>query len=413
MDSNGDPFLLLVGAVRAGDVERASALFAEHPELDGRLGESMPDSFGSPVLFAAAEHSSRALVELLLAHGADINGRSDWWAGSFGILDGCKPDFAPYLIERGAAVDAHSAARLGMLDCLAELVADDPHIVHARGGDGQTPLHFASTVDVAQFLLANGADMNAIDVDHESTPAQWMLRDRQDVARFLVTRGCRTDILMASALGAYELVRRHLDENPASIRTRVTAHSFPMRNARAGGTIYTWTLGGNKSAHVVARENGHDDVLRLLMERSPDELKLAQACLLGDDTLFETLLARRPNLVDSLSTDEHRMLVEALWNDNRAAVRMMLAAGWPVDVRGAAGETPLHVAAWFGQADIVRDLLGRGARLDVRDEQYHSTPLDWARHGALNCWRRQNGSYPLTEQLLNAASRSGQSEGPA
>ncbi len=73
-------------------------------------------------------------------------------------------------------------------------------MVHARGGDGQTPLHFASTVEIAEFLLAHGADMDALDVDHESTPAQYMLRvehvrhyprDRQDVARYLVSRGCR------------------------------------------------------------------------------------------------------------------------------------------------------------------------------------------------------------------------------
>jgi len=41
-------------------------------------------------------------------------------------------------------------------------------------------------------------------VDHESTPAQYMLRvqqkrrnprNRQEVARYLVSRGCRTDIL--------------------------------------------------------------------------------------------------------------------------------------------------------------------------------------------------------------------------
>ena len=77
--------------------------------------------------------------------------------------------------------------------------------MHARGGDGQTPLHFATTIDVAQLLLDHGADIDARDVDHESTPAQCMVRDRQEVARYLVSRGCRTDILMAAALGDLEL----------------------------------------------------------------------------------------------------------------------------------------------------------------------------------------------------------------
>src|SRR6202011_4361245 len=117
---------------------------------------------------------------------------------------------------------------------------------------GQTPLHFASTVEVAEFLLANGAEIDARDVDHESTPAQYMLRveqkrhyprDRQDVARFLVARGCRTDILMAAALGDADLVRRHLDADPECIRMSVSEEWFPKQDPRAGGTIYISTGG--------------------------------------------------------------------------------------------------------------------------------------------------------------------------
>jgi very-short-patch-repair endonuclease len=50
----------------------------------------------------------------------------------------------PFLVERGAVIDAHAAARLGMISKLTELVAADQNVVHAKGGDGQTPLHFAS-----------------------------------------------------------------------------------------------------------------------------------------------------------------------------------------------------------------------------------------------------------------------------
>jgi hypothetical protein len=64
-------------------------------------------------------------------------------------------------------VDIHAAARLGMLDRVRELIAADRESVHARGGDGQTPLHFASTVDIAAYLLDQGAEIDARDVDHE------------------------------------------------------------------------------------------------------------------------------------------------------------------------------------------------------------------------------------------------------
>src|SRR4029079_2965678 len=199
--------------------------------------------FDSVLMNAAAERQNLEMIDLLLASGADINARSGWWAGGFGVLDTCKPDFAPRLIERGAVVDAHSAARLGMLDLLRQLVMKNRDVVHACVGDGQTPLHFASTVAIAEFLLEHGADIDARDIDHESTPAQWMLGDRQDVARFLVARVCSVDILMATALGDLDRVRHYLDRDVAAVGTSVSDKYFPKQNPHGGGTIYIWTLG--------------------------------------------------------------------------------------------------------------------------------------------------------------------------
>ena len=116
-----------------------------------------------------------------------------------------RPTLRLYAIERGAVVDVHAAARLGLVERLRQLISSTPALVHEPGGDGQTPLHFASTVEIAEYLLDHGAEIDALDVDHESTAAQYMVRDRQDVARYLIQRGCRTDILMAAALGDIEL----------------------------------------------------------------------------------------------------------------------------------------------------------------------------------------------------------------
>ncbi|MEO8336390.1 MAG: ankyrin repeat domain-containing protein [bacterium] len=395
------PFAALSAAVRANDVDAASQLLDAHPELSARLDESAPDgAFGGTVLLSAVDSRNREMVDLLLKHGANIDARSHWWAGGFGVLDSCDAEFAAFLIERGATVDAHAAARLGMLDRLKTLVEANPDVVRARGGDGQTPLHFASTVEIATYLLANGADIDARDVDHESTPAQYMIRDRQDVARFLVTRGCTTDILMAAALGATELVRRYLDADPAAIQTRVTRKFFPMRHPHAGGTIYTWTLGSEKSVHVIAREFGHEDVYRLLLERSSDATKLAQACELGDEEAVRTLLQQNPYLAKSLSADEQRRLAVAAQGNNAAAVRLMIDAGWPLDARGDLGATALHHAAWMGNAAIVRDLLQHGAPVEIRGDTYDMTPLGWALHGSENSWRKDTGEYDEVVQLL-------------
>ncbi|MEO5814830.1 MAG: ankyrin repeat domain-containing protein [Gemmatimonadaceae bacterium] len=395
------PFASLSAAVRANDVDAAGQLLQAHPQLSARLNEAAPDgAFGETVLLSAVASENREMVDLLLRHGADIDARSHWWAGSFGVLDGCDPEFAAFLIERGATVDAHAAARLGMLDVLQRHVAANPDVVRARGGDGQTPLHFASTVEIATYLLAHGADMNALDVDHESTPAQYMVRDRQDIARLLVTRGCTTDILMAAALDATDLVRRYLDDDPATVQTRVSRKFFPMRHPHAGGSIYTWTLGSEKSAHVIAHEFGHEDVFQLLMQRSSDTTKLVVACEVGDDALVRSLLQENAYLARSLSSGEQSRIVGAAQGNDTAAVRLMIDAGWPLDARGDLGGTALHHAAWMGNAEIVRDLLEHGAPVGIRGDTYDMTPLGWALHGSEHSWRKDTGDYDEVVQLL-------------
>jgi len=218
--------------VSDGDAQRVKELLENYPELKARIDEPLPHyGFGQNALFAAVQRGDRATIDVLLRAGANIRKRTEWWAGGFGVLDDCDPSLVGFLVERGAVIDAHAAARLGMMTKLTELVAADPNGVHARGGDGQTPLHFASTAEVAGFLLDHGAEIDALDVDHESTPAQYMLRvdqkrhyprDRQDVARYLIARGCKTDLLMASAIGDMDLVRRHLDEDPGCIRMKAS-----------------------------------------------------------------------------------------------------------------------------------------------------------------------------------------------
>ena len=284
-----------------------------------------------------------------------------------------------------------------------------PEVVHARGGDGQTPLHFASTVEVAEFLLANHAEIDARDVDHESTPAQYMLRvdqkrhyphDRQDVARYLVSRGCRTDILMAAALGDLDLVRRHLDSDPNCIRMSVSEEWFPKKDPRAGGTIYIWTLGAHRTAHSVARDFGHEDVYQLLLQRTPEDLKLSLACELGDEAAFRAFLSKHPDAAKTLSEVEQRKLPDAAQTNNTEAVRLMLEAGWPVDTPGEMGATALHWAGFQGNAEMARHILRFHPALEMKSQEYAGTALAWALFGSGNGWRRDTGNYVGTIQAL-------------
>jgi ankyrin repeat protein len=394
----------LVAAVKAGSVEETRRILAGDPDARQRIDDPHADlPFDSTVLMCAVNQKNHALIGALLDAGADPNARSRWWAGGFGVLDSADKGLVPFLIERGAKVDAHAAARLGMLDELDRLLSANPALVHARGGDGQTPLHFAANIDIARFLVERGAEINAIDVDHEGTPVQYMVRDRQAVARYLVSRGANTDILLTAALGDVERTRQHLDRSPESVNMTVSEQWFPKRNPRSGGIIYIWTLGADKSPHAVAREFGHTQVLDVLMERSPLTLQLAEAASAGDEAHVRELVKTRSDLVADLSHDQRERLVHAAKRNDPAAVRLMLHVGWPADVRSQ-GTTALHWAAFHGNAEMVRELLAADAPADVRDEEHDGTPLDWAQYGSQHGWHCRTGDYTGTLEALKSRS---------
>jgi ankyrin repeat protein len=387
-------------AVQFDDAAEFRRVIEKCPVLRAKIDDPVFD-FNSPLIIHA---KSEAMLNELLAAGANINGRSRWEAGSFGLLDTAPKDVANYAIERGAIITAHAAARLGLLNKLKELVNADPQLVHARGGDGQTPLHFASTVEIAEFLLDRGADINALDMDHSSTPAQWMIRSRPEVARFLIQRGCKTDILMAAALGDSAVVESHLRNDPESIRMRVSDECFPLIDSGInGGTIYQWELGWYVSAIQVAKSFDHPRVFEMLMDRCPPDEKLLNACWLHDDDLVRSLLEQHPDLAKRLSPAGQRNLAHAARNNDAAAVRLMLLAGLPVDSVSQHRATTLHWAAWHGDTELVRLILDRHAPLEARDRDYNGTPLGWAIHASVHGWHPGQGDYPGTvEALLDA-----------
>jgi ankyrin repeat protein len=402
-----DPVQELARAVRTDDAAGVRRVLREHPELKARLDQALPDAaFGATALLESVYHKNREILDLLLDAGADINVRSDWWAGSFGVLDS-PSGMEDYLISRGATLTPHAAARLGRVGELKRMLDANPALIHERGGDGQTPLHFAHSIGAAELLLAYGADIDARDIDHESTPAQWMLNRAPDVARYLVTRGCSTDILMAAALGDLPLVQHHLETDPAVLRMSVSDAWFPKQNPRSAGTIYQWTLAPHKTAHFIAHKFGHGEIYRWLMARSPADLQFTVACEVGDEPLLETLLSTNPRLLEGMSEWDRQKLPIAAKDANLAAVRLMLHHGWPVDTRGnEAGATALHWAAFQGHAELIREILSHNPDVSLKSLEYPGTALDWAVYGSKYGWHPEQGDYVSTvEQLLRSGAK--------
>jgi ankyrin repeat protein len=129
--------------VERGDVETVRAMVAAAPRL-----VRVRDAKGATALHVAAFHGHRAIVELLLEAGADINARD----GTFGATPAgwaIEP-----LRERGALLgaeieDALFAIRRGDAESLTRLVTRHPALRSAADRDG-TPLaeHAAGSADV-------------------------------------------------------------------------------------------------------------------------------------------------------------------------------------------------------------------------------------------------------------------------
>jgi ankyrin repeat protein len=412
-----DPVEALVAAIRANDAGLVKRALEDHRSLRERINEPLPNyGFEAPAIIAAVNHENRAMIEVLLAAGANINERSRWWAGSFGVLDSADGPLADYLIARGATLDIHGAARLGRVEEVRRFLAADATLVHARGGDGQLPLHFAATLEIAKLLVAAGAEIDARDIDHESTAAQYMVclkPYRHEIVSYLLGLGAESDILMAAAVGDVGLVTRMLDSDPDAVKTQVSKKYFPKKNPCAGGCIYFFGFGGGNAPHRIAHEFGHKEVLALLMERSAPWLQLAQACEIGDGALARRIVADHPDVIAKLKGRAAARIVGAASRNNARAVELMLEAGWPVAVANDLNQTPLHYAAWFGNGRLAKELIERGAMVNVFENEYGGSPLAWALHGSLHCWARAKGDYPaVTRVLLAAGAQLPQVDGP-
>jgi ankyrin repeat protein len=393
------PAELFVAAVKGGDIDGVRGLFGIHPELLERINEPLFD-FKQTAVHAACRNLP--LLDLLRANGADINARSSWEQGGFGILEGVTPEEAVPLIARGAKVDIWAAANLGMADELRALLDAEPVLVNAKGGDGKRPLHYARAVEIAGLLLARGAEIDALDDDHSSTPAQYLVSDAPEVCAFLLSRGAKSDLLMAAALGDVQRVAEHLDADPGLIGMRVSQEWFPMIDtAPNGGHIYQWTLGFHVSAFDIARKRGHKEVLDLLQARASPLDLLLDALWAGDEAVADAVLAAAPGLVQHAPASAQRLIADAARNNKTSAVKAMLARGFPVTASAQHGAMPLHWAAFHGNPDMLRDVLAHRPPLDARDRDADAPPMGWLIHGALDPWRGvSTGRHADCAQLL-------------
>jgi len=383
-------------AITSGDASALKRLLTGSARLRKKVNAPL-FVFGGRPINQAAKHL--AVVDVLLEFGADINLRSRWEAGPFGVLDGCPPELARSLLSRGATLTAHAAARLGWLEELRAIVNVNPEVVDEKGGDGQRPLHFAKTPEIADFLLDHGARIDAKCVDHQSTAAQYALSDRAAVTVRLLQRGAAPDIFMPARLGDLALARRLIDQDANCLAARTHRRGYEPVPVMG---IYNWVLGFHLSPHEVALRYGHRDVYETLLRSSSPKVRLLDAVMRHDEPMARAALRDDSSLLLAMTRDDHALLACAAQDNRIEAVALMLELGFDPMARGIDGGTVLHMAAWEGNTQIIQILLQRGVEVNDLDPTHGSSPLSWAAYGSVNR-RRDGGDYAgAIERLVQA-----------
>ena len=124
---------------------------------------------------------------------------------------------------------------------------------------------------------------------------------------------------------------------------------------------------------------GYFNTAEALARRGPPLDNLAAAAGLGklDDAtrLLPTADSRTRHIAFALAAQ----------HGHTEVLRLLLDAGEDPNRLNPDGHhahsTPLHQAVWANHFEVVRLLVERGARLDIRDTLYDGTPLGWAIYG--------------------------------
>jgi ankyrin repeat protein len=324
---------------------------------------NLPSAGGVTPLMQCAKTGNLAAVKSLLARKADVSAKNDeqgqtalMWA-----VAEAHPQITQALVQAGADVRARSNAGF------------TPLLFAARGGD----------VESAKILVAAGADVNEAVPNGMTSLVLASASGREAIGIFLLDNGANPnarDNVGATALH-YTLMRGITSLNEirfanyvenlfrptlTNLLTALVAHKADP-NLRIEKQV---SLGGGKSPDLVGATS------LLLAAATPDATAMRLLAKAGANPKLTTksgltalMLAAGVQRGQDFTAEDKKVSLEA--------VKVALELGADVNAASEDGYTAMHGAASNGADDVVRLLVAKGAKLDVRDK-YQETPLSVA-----------------------------------
>jgi ankyrin repeat protein len=238
----------LQAASGEGHTAIVELLLAAEADVNGRGGTA----YSGGALHEASRKGHKAIVELLLAAGADVDARG-WGATALQIASLYGHEgIVKLLIAAGADVDeqeyedtALQGASQNGYEAIVKLLVAAGANVNIQGRGHKTALHAASRAGheaIVELLLAAGADVNAWERD--STVLQIAARHgNEGVVKLLLAAGANVDAqgeelgtaLQAAARYGYEAVVKLLLAAGADVNERGIVYDSPLHLAIESG----------------------------------------------------------------------------------------------------------------------------------------------------------------------------------
>ena len=367
---------LLIAAVRDQDTATARELIEQNVDVNS------PQADGATALHWAVHRDDLETAKMLIEAGADVNVTND-----FGIMP------ISLACTNGNASMVETLLNAGA-DCSATLMTGESVLMMAaHAGD-------LNTVDV---LLNYGADVNANEPVRNQTALMWALGENHTgVARRLIEQGA--DVNAQTSLGTTPLLFAAREGNLDATEMFLDA-----------GVDINWKANDEMTALHMATQRGHGDVAALLLDRGADPnadgpgwtpLHWAVGTWETEMNGANGMTAPKGHEWDALRGVQEgkyelvKKLLEHGADSNARLKKSPRRFGFTV-TKPPKDMTPLGLAAFAGEADIMRLLADHGADVSLKSEDGLSPLLIAAGVSRYPLGMQQENAVPL-EDLLAA-----------
>lgn len=341
------------------------------------------DAEGNTALHLAGSHGHAEVVSILLDSAKiskDLPNEGRMTAIHLAAREG-QAQAVMAMLEHGCAAEMrtangdtpmHVAAAKGNVNVLEVLCAEKPSIGNIKNHDDETPLILAAkrglVAVVKQLLHVPGSMSTSKETGGESLSEVW---------------GGFYPLHTAALEGHDELVRFLVTEEGYDINIRRNTHQqTPLHIAVQSKSATMITLLMDLGADVAAADEDKDTALHIAVMNN------LEACR----ALLSHISGSGVKAINLPGGDGESPLHQACAWGNVEIVRLLVDKGADCHMRNTEGWTPLHTAASWGQSSVVTLLLDKGADYRALTDS-KSTPIILA---------AENGSAETIAVLIEA-----------